>query len=286
MRKKALLVAPVISKLDHVRPALHRLSQDEGLDVSLRLVPLKQHLEEKLEVFCEFIRTQKSYGDLPGIHSVELISTKDQFTLSDNWYSNWSNLLSSLLAEKNELIGKESGIVILLSDQTPTGITLASLRSTLIIPNLRLIEFPVGYDLNSQGDNFDPSRQIKEQMIEYETWTGDGIRMPLLEISKSEKLINTLQIIRSIAENNATHSEENELNNLTLETVRRKDVWNEIINEDLVEEKSRKTSTNSLTNFLRRLQDANVLEKMEGSPAYRITEVGLIVSGLLSNANQ
>jgi hypothetical protein len=281
MRKKVLLVAPVISKLDHVRPALHRLSQDEGLDVNLRLVPLKQHLEEKLEVFCEFIRTQESYRKLPGIHSVELLSTKDQFTLSDNWYSNWSNLLSSLLAAKNE-----SGIIILLSDQTPTGITLASLRSTLIIPNLRLIEFPVGYDLNSQGDNFDPSRQLKEQMIEYETWTGDGIRMPLLEISKSEKLINTLQIIRSIAENNAIHSEENELNNLTLETVRRKDVWNEIKNEDFVEEKSIKTSTNSLTNFLRRLQDANVLEKTEGSPAYRITEVGLIVSGLLSNANQ
>jgi len=285
MRKKVLLVAPVISKLDHVRPALHRLI-DENFDVNVRLVPLQQHLEEKVEIFCKFLRTQESYEQLPGTHSVELISTKEQFTLSDNWYSNWSNFLSSLLPVKKDLIGDDGGIVILLSDQTPTGITLASSRSTLIIPNLRLIEFPVGYDLNSQGDNFDPSRQIKEQMIEYDTWTGEGIRMPLIEISKSEKSLNILQIIRSIGERNASHSKENKLNNLTLEIVSRTNISNQIKGQELDEEKSRKTSTTSLTNYLRRLQDANVIEKIEGSVAYKITEVGLIVSGLLSNANQ
>jgi hypothetical protein len=275
-----------MSKLDHVRPALHKLS-DEGLDVSVRLVPLQKHHESRVEIFCNFIRSQKSYGKLPGKHTVELISTDKQFSLSDNWYSNWSNFLNSLIPKKRKLVGENGGIIILLSDdQIPNGITLASSRLTLIIPGLRLIEFPVGYDLNSQGDNFDPSRQIKEQMIEYETWTGEGIRKPLIEISKREKILKTFQIIRGISETNALLSKENEFNNLTSEKITRIEIWNGIKNIELSQEKSRKTSTSSLTNYLRILRDNSVIERIDGTPAYRITEIGLIVSGLLSHANK
>lgn len=286
-RRKVLLIVPIMSKLDHVRPALHRLSIDEDLDVTIRLVPLQQHHESRVETFCNFIRTQTSYGKLPGKHTIEFISTKKQFPFSDNWYSNWSNFLSSLIPEKRKLVGENGGMIILLSDdQIPIGITLASSRSTLIIPGLRLIEFPVGYDLNSQGDNFDPSRKIKDQMIEYETWTGEGIRKPLIAISKREKVLKILQIIRMISEDYASTSKENEFNNLASEKITRIEIWNQIKNSELVDEKSRKTSTSSLTNYLRILRDNNVIERIEGTPAYKITEIGLIVSGLLPHANR
>ena len=66
MRQKTLLLAPVMSKLDHVRPALHRLSKFEKKDVDVRLVPLLKHTQPRLEIFCEFMKNQESFGKLPG----------------------------------------------------------------------------------------------------------------------------------------------------------------------------------------------------------------------------
>ena len=56
MRQKTLLLAPVMSKLDHVRPALHRLSKYEQKDVDVRLIPLLKHTQPRLEIFCEFMK--------------------------------------------------------------------------------------------------------------------------------------------------------------------------------------------------------------------------------------
>ena len=63
-----------MSKLDHVRPALHRLSKYEQKDVDVRLVPLLKHTQPRLEIFCEFMKNQESFGKLPGKHTVELFA--------------------------------------------------------------------------------------------------------------------------------------------------------------------------------------------------------------------
>ena len=142
-----------MSRLDHVRPALHRLSKIDGKDVDVRLIPLQNHTNSKLQIFCDFLKKQTSYGTLPGNHTVELIPTKDDFLMSNNWFSNWNMFLHSMSPLLLNESGKNRSLVILLSETIPTGIILASSIATLTIPNVRLIEFPVGYDLNSQGDN-------------------------------------------------------------------------------------------------------------------------------------
>ena len=50
--------------------------------------------------------------------------------------------------------------------------------------------------------------------------------------------------------------------------------------------KSKKTSSNMLSNRLKVLRKNSIIEKVSGKSAYRITETGLVVSGLLSNPNQ
>ena len=51
--ERVILLAPVMSRLDHVRPALHRLSIIDGKD-SVRLIPLQAHTTPRLEIFCNY----------------------------------------------------------------------------------------------------------------------------------------------------------------------------------------------------------------------------------------
>lgn len=281
-----MLVAPVMSKLDHIRPALHRLSISDGKDVDLRLIPLQNHTKSRLEIFCNFIKNQKSFGDLPGNHTVEIIDTNEDFMLSNNWFSNWNTLLHSLSPRLLTGPDKNRGLVILLSETIPTGIILASSIASLTIPNVRLIEFPVGYDLNSQGDNFDPSRQIKEQMIEFQTWTGIGIRGPIIELSSKAGVLKVLDVIRELAEQKAISSKENELNNLSNEVLKVSEIKERLNSKEFSKGKAKKTSSNMLSNRLKILRENSIISKLSGKAAYSITETGLVVSGILSNPNQ
>ena len=286
MRQKTLLLAPVMSKLDHVRPALHRLSKYEQKDVDVRLIPLLKHTQPRLEMFCEFMKNQESFGKLPGKHTVELFAQSGDDVLSNNWFSSWNILMQSLLSSNREIYGRNIEIIVLLSEHVPTGITLASSIATLTIPNVRLIEFPVGYDLNSQGDNFDPSRQIMEQMIEFDTWSGHGIREPLIQLTSKQEVLKVLDTIRDLAERNAILSKQNVSNNLTLEILNVFQIREILRDKELGEKKSNKTSSSLLSNRLKTLREVGVIEKIDGKAAYRITETGLIISGLLSKANQ
>ena len=286
MRERVVLLAPVMSRLDHVRPALHRLSKIDGKDVDVRLIPLQNHTNSKLQIFCDFLKKQTSYGTLPGNHTVELIPTKDDFLMSNNWFSNWNLFLHSLSPLLQNEKGKNRSLVILLSETIPTGIILASSIATLTIPNVRLIEFPVGYDLNSQGDNFDPSRQIMEQMIEFQTWTGAGIREPIIELASKPEVLKVLDVIRELAEQKAIPSKENELNNLSHEVLKVSEIKDKLNAKEFSQNKSKKTSPNMLSNRLKVLRKNTIIEKISGKAAYKITETGLVVSGLLSDANQ
>ena len=286
MRERVILLAPVMSRLDHVRPALHRLSIIEGKDVDVRLIPLQAHTTPRLEIFCEFMKNQTSFGKLPGNHTVELINTEENFLMSNNWFSNWNVFLHSLSPRLMSETSKRKSLVILLSETIPTGIILASSIATLTIPNVRLIEFPVGYDLNSQGDNFDPSRQIMEQMIEFHTWSGKGIREPISELASKAEVLNVLDVIRSIAENKAILSKDNELNNISREVVKVSEIKDGINSKEFAQDKSKKTTPNMLSNRLKVLRDNSIISKISGKAAYNITETGLVVSGLLSNPNQ
>ena len=103
MRERVVLLAPVMSRLDHVRPALHRLSKIDGKDVDVRLIPLQNHTNSKLQIFCDFLKKQTSYGTLPGNHTVELIPTKDDFLMSNNWFSNWKKKSKNLSIKYSNL---------------------------------------------------------------------------------------------------------------------------------------------------------------------------------------
>ena len=129
-----ILLAPVMSRLDHVRPALHRLSIIDGKDVDVRLIPLQAHTTPRLEIFCKFMKNQTSFGKLPGNHSVELINTEENFLMSNNWFSNWNVFLHSLSPRLMSETTKRKSLVILLSETIPTGIILASSIATLTIP--------------------------------------------------------------------------------------------------------------------------------------------------------
>ena len=286
MRERVVLLAPVMSRLDHVRPALHRLSKTDGKDVDVRLIPLQSHTKSRLGIFCDFLKKQTSYGTLPGNHTVELIDTNEDFKMSNNWFLNWNMFLHSMSPRLLNDLGKNRSLVILLSETIPTGIILASSIATLTIPNVRLIEFPVGYDLNSQGDNFDPSRQIMEQMIEFKTWTGAGIRGPIIELASKPEVLKVLDVIRELAEQKAIPSKDNELNNLSHEVLKVSEIKDKLNAKEFSQNKSKKTSVNMLSNRLKVLRKNSIISKVSGKAAYKITETGLVVSGLLSNANQ
>lgn len=286
MRGRVVLLAPVMSRLDHVRPALQRLSIIDGKDVDVRLIPLLNHTMPRLEIFCDFFKEQNFFDELPGNHTVDLIDTNEDFEMSKNWFSNWNTFLHSMAPQLIKGAGKKRSLVILLSEIIPTGIILASSIATLTIPNVRLIEFPVGYDLNSQGDNFDPSRQIMEQMIEFQTWTGAGIREPIIELASKAKVLKVLNAVRELAEQKAIPSKENELNNLSHEVLKVSEIKDKLNAKEFSQNKSKKTSSNMLSNRLKVLRKNSIIEKVSGKAAYRITETGLVVSGLLSNPNQ
>ena len=76
-----ILLAPVMSRLDHVRPALHRLSIIDGKDVDVRLIPLQAHTAPRLgAILARFMNEIKPHSvELPGNHSVELINTEENF---------------------------------------------------------------------------------------------------------------------------------------------------------------------------------------------------------------
>ena len=286
MRGRVVLLAPVMSRLDHVRPALERLSIIDGKDVDVRLIPLLNHTMSRLKIFCDFLKNQTTYKELPGNHTVELIDTGEDLKMSNNWFSNWNTLLHSMSPRLMKGPGKKGSLVILLSETIPTGIILASSIATLTIPNVRLIEFPVGYDLNSQGEHFDPSRPIREQMIEFQTWTGAGIRGPIIELASKAEVLKVLDIIRELAELKAIPSKDNELNNLSLEVLKVSEIKDKLNAKEFSQNKSKKTSSNILSNRLKVLRKNLIIEKVNRKAAYRITETGLVVSGLLSNPNQ
>ena len=50
-------------------------------------------------------------------------------------------------------------------------------------------------------------------MIEFHTWSGKGAE-PISELASKAEVLNVLDVIRSIAENKAILSKDNELNNL------------------------------------------------------------------------
>lgn len=285
MREKVIVLSPVNSRLDHIRPALQRLSKIEKKDIELKLIPLQKNLENRLQIFCDFLRKQESFEKLPGNHTVEVSFAHTEFKLSEDWFSNWNILLHSLyLGFSNDKNFKT--IVILLTEATPIGIILASSIASLSIPRIRLIEFPVGYDLNSQGSNFDPSRQIMEQMIEFRTWSDEGIRNPILELASKPEVLKVLDVILLLSENEVRSSKKRDLRNISLFKIKVSVIKNKLNDIEHNENKSKKTTSQALSNRLKILRKNRLIEKIEGEASYFVTETGLIVSGLLKNANE
>jgi hypothetical protein len=271
------VVIPALKRMDHCKPVIEFVrgcSKESGgnAEINVVLVPLVKSIQANLKVFADDMVEKKFLEGQNETCTVWKEAIEDS---GKSWHEAWMDWISSV-----EYLSKgtrQSQIYVALSAELPNGIVLASATSALSVPNLKLIEMPVGYDLTIRDDEFDPSSPLMEQVIHYPTWGNVEIQRGILEIANRKEAGETLAAIRNIADRQG---------GLELTVERRVSVA-EIRGELTKLNKSRGQAIvigdSALSERFKTLKSANLIERIPKSNDYVLTPEGVSISGLFRN---
>ena len=251
-----VLLLPGIKRMDHARPAIRYMEKGDGKKPLVILVPLREHLQENLDVFIDFLKSDFN-------NTIDIIQDIPVLDFPEGYEVSWKKYLENLRNRHRKFdVKRGSKIVVAVTDEMPLSIAMSTAISGLILPFIELIQFPTGYDLDIDTGLFQPNAPLVEQVRKLSTWGEESIRVPMIEIAKSPKLVETLIAIRILYD-------ENEQNPVKAGEIKK------YIN------RSKKQEITSATNTgrLKRLKKIGVIESHEKA-RYSLNVNGLLLSGL------
>ena len=171
------VVFPALSRMDHCRPAIEFVRNsvpEKNPKIHAIFVPLKKSIQRNLAIFVDQMVKEKFLnGDNETCH---LIDNAIEDT-EKKWHESWRDWITSI--EYLSRGGYSSQIFVVLTPDLPNGVVLSSATAALSVPNLKLIELPVGYDLTIRENDFTPSAKLKELVVQYPTWGDVSIQKPI-----------------------------------------------------------------------------------------------------------
>ena len=270
------IVLPALNRMDHFRPVVEYVRsqmKEKNPRIHVVFVPLKSSIQENLLTFVEDIVERKI---LIGINETYEVIEGSIEQRDGNWHDAWRNWISSIefMSEGTML----SRIFVVLTPDTPNGVVLSTATAALSVPNLKIVELPVGYDLSLSGQEFKPRATLSEQITEYPTWGDVSIQQPILEISSKPEAGLTLAIIRNFAEKFRDRSE------LINRAVPRTEIKQRLLQYNRQIKKSqREIKDSALSQRLKTLKQLGLIERVPKSTNYVLTPDGVSVSGLFRN---
>jgi len=270
------VVIPALSRMDHCRPAIEFVRNsvpEKNPKIHVIFVPLKRSIQRNLAIFVdEMVNGKYLMGNNETCHLIEnAIEDTEKM-----WHESWRDWITSVeyLSKGSHL----SQIFVVLTSDLPNGVVLSSAMAALSVPNLKLVELPVGYDLTIRENDFNPSATLKEQVVQYPTWGDVSIQKPILEIASKPEAGLTLAVIRNIAEKFRDrsilverHVPRSEIRQCLLQYNR------QVLN------KQKTIKDSALSQRLKTLRKLGLIEKIPQSRKFVLTPEGVNISGLLRN---
>ena len=267
---------PALNRMDHCRPAIEFVRNsvsEKNPKIRVIFVPLKKSIQNNLNIFVnEMVKGKFLKGQNETCHIIE----NPIEDMSKKWHESWRDWITSIeyLSGGSHL----SQIFIVLTPDLPNGIVLSSATAALSVPNLKLIELPVGYDLTIRENDFTPSATLNEQVIHYPTWGDVSIQKPILEIASKPEAGLTLAVIRNLAEKFRDGSV------LVDRHVPRSEISRGLLQYNRqVLNKQKAIKDSALSQRLLTLRKLGLIEKIPKSRNYGLTPEGVNISGLLRN---
>jgi len=262
--------------MDHCKPVIEFVRQSvvgTNPEIHLILVPLVNSIQDNLQKFADDI-LENNFLQKP--NETCTVWAESIENSGKGWHEAWKNWISSVdsyLIKGSRL----SQIYVALTAELPNGIVLASATSALSVPNLKLIEMPVGYDLTIRGDEFDPASPLMTQVIHYPTWGDVDIQKSMLEIASKKEAGETLAAIRNIADKRGGLS-------LIIERqVAVREISDELLKLNKYRNVPKTVSGSKLSNRFSTLKDIGLIEKVADKASYVLTPEGVSISGLFRN---
>jgi len=262
--------------MDHCKPVIEFVREsvkETNPEIHLILVPLVNSIQDNLQKFADDI-LENNFLQKP--NETCTVWAESIENSGKGWHEAWKNWISSVdsyLIKGSRL----SQIYVALTAELPNGIVLASATSALSVPNLKLIEMPVGYDLTIRGDEFDPASPLMTQVIHYPTWGDVDIQKSMLEIASKKEAGETLAAIRNIADKRGGLS-------LIIERqVAVREISDELLKLNKYRNVPKTVSGSKLSNRFSTLKDIGLIEKVADKASYVLTPEGVSISGLFRN---
>jgi len=269
-------VVPCHKTMDHILPAIRHI--EPCLTI---LVPLHEAVNDNVRKFSEQVLEVKIADEELDSEVISLGHDAAPYGTKQTWEQVWRSwLLSMHLIEK---VPEQPQIRVLLNPELPLGVILSTATTSLSLPSLEMYEFPGGYNVRRNTEDYNPGSPLSEQAIKYSTWSQEGIATSFLYAAKGLKLAMVLQAAREIAMAGT------EKDSFLLEE---QDIGREDIKE-LLAKRGFTPSTTALSNLLKRARgiDLNTREKVHRplilstgkQSTYRLTSMGVIVTSLLAS---
>jgi len=283
---RRVLLFPSLTRMDHAKAAIELKVDDilqakkraEGkqdfkvkdlgtLDLAVILVPLQEGTRaENLNTFANEVLANH---EIDGCIVKYLIKVWEKPLEKEpgEWGEKWRNWLLSIY--NHDYVSVNDELTVVLTPDLPLGVILSTATISLAMKNLEIVELPVGYNLSTSPSGFHPAEPLRQQAIRHTTWGSAGMRTSLLAVAGSPRLVELLQIIRELAE---AASEPGLLPS-------------RVVSRRLISNKygSKPPKASALSQRLSRLIETDLIERVAGKHAFRMTSDGVLVSGLLRN---
>lgn len=265
------LLAPSQGKMDHIIPAIHYVNQRAKkygvANIKITFFPLNETAETNLPIFVEVVESQlhrhmNGEKDDQSAYTTEIVISK--VTNAKSWSSTIDLYINS-----NYSLGPNIKTFVVLGDEPMTEVSLQTSIASLSHGCIDLIRIPVGYNLQTPPENFNPKQSLSDQVIHMSLLGGNEIRDSLLEVARNPAVCEVLLTLRALEDEEGVDHE----------GFQSKEIIRKINMIRRLEGKKKELSNSAFSNNISPLKVKNLVTT--ATRKHRLTQSGIYLSGLL-----